>query len=342
MKPPHHKRSRAAPHCTTLAALLTRRQFLGHITLATAATTLPGSTGCAPPPRLVVAVHPWVGYETLYLARDLKWLPNTIQLRDDQTLNESLAALHSGQADAACMTLDEMLRARSRKLPLAAALVFDVSAGADMVLARPGIERLADLANKRIGFDPDALGALVFEKLLEAAGLPASAVTAVNVPPARQLEAWHRNEVDAVITYEPLASAFLREGARNLFDSRQMPDTIIDVLVMRRDRPRIIPLGRILAAAHFRALEHLRTNEQDALYRISAREGLSLEETRRVLAAITQPSLAANRVYLVGSEARLLGAAKILSTSMVRRGLLARADDLDQLILPGALPSDDR
>lgn len=324
------------------AAAMDRRGFLQCLGLGAAVTCASGLSGCKSAPRLIVAVHPWVGYETLYLARELRWLPDTVQLHDSKTLGESLAALRSGAAQAACMTLDEMLRARANGLPLSAALVFDVSAGADMVLARPGIERLADLPKQRIGFDPDALGALVFEKMLEAAGLPASAVTSVSVPPDRQLEAWRKNEVDAVITYEPLASAFLREGARIVYDSRQMPDTIIDVLTVRRDRSEVFPLVRALGAAHFRALDHLHTNEQDALFRISARERTSLDETRRILAGVTLPSLAANRGYLVGQNAGLVGAAKSLSTLMVRRGLLSRADDLDKLILPSLLPDDER
>jgi NitT/TauT family transport system substrate-binding protein len=297
---------------------------------------------CSSQKTLAVAVHPWVGYEALYLARDLKWLPETIQLRNDKTLEESLAALKSGEADAACMTLDEMLRARADGIPLSAALVFDVSAGADAVLVRPGIKRLSDLAHKRIGYDRQALGALVFEKLLEAAKLSASDVIQVDLPPAQQLDAWKRHEVDAVITYEPMVTAFLSEGAHSLFDSRQMPDTIIDVLAVRRDRSGIEPLLQILAEAHFRALEYMRTNEQDALFRTAAREEVSPEEARRMLAGVTLPSLAANRAYLGGANARLLHAAKELSALMVRRGLLAQEDDLENLLMPGILPGEEK
>jgi NitT/TauT family transport system substrate-binding protein len=297
---------------------------------------------CSPQRTLTVAAHPWVGYEALYLARDLKWLPDTIQLRDSKTLDESLAALKSGQADAACMTLDEMLRARADGIPLSAALVFDVSAGADAVMARPEIKRLSDLAHKRIGYDRNALGAMVFEKLLEAAKLSASDVIQVDLPPARQLDAWKRKEVDAVITYEPMVTAFLHEGAHSLFDSRQMPDAIIDVLAVRRDRPGIEPLLQTLAAAHFRALDHMHTNEQDALYRIAAREEVSPEEARRMLAGVMLPSLAANRAYLGGGDTRLLRAAKALSELMARSGLLAREDELKELLMPGILPGEKR
>ena len=323
-------------------AVMNRRRFLRSLALIAAAALSARLFGCRPDRPLVVAILPWVGYQPLYLARDLKWLPDRVRLRDGRTTNDSITALRSGQADAACITLDEMLRARAAGIPLAAALVFDVSAGADMVLARPGIATLYDLARKRLGFDQHATSSLVFQKVLETTGLPASAFTLLDLPPARQLAAWRRNEVDAVITFEPTATLLMHEGARSLFDSRLMPDTIIDVLAVRRDRPAIVPLVRALAACHFRALEHMRSSEQDTLYRIAAREGITPEEARRELAGVTLPSLAVNRAYLVGGDARLIRAARRLSALMVRCGMLAREDDLKKLILPNILPGDER
>lgn len=291
---------------------------------------------------LVVGVHPWIGYEPLYLAREFNWLPPTIQFRESRSASDSLALLKSGEAVAACITLDEMLRARAQGLPLSVAVVFDISAGADAVLARPEIKTPGDLAKKRIAFDKGALGALIFERLLEEARLPASAVVQVDLPPERQIEAWRKNEIDAVITYEPMASAFLREGAHTLLDSRRMPDTIIDVLAVRRDRPEALPLVRALVASHFRALNYLRANEQDALYRIAARQGSDPAEVRRMLTTVMMPSAIGNRAYLWGADSRLRLAAAKLSASMVRQGLLAHDDDLSDLILPDMLPNEKR
>lgn len=317
---------------------MNRRRFLQHLSLTAATTCLPWFGSCGKAPTLTVAIHPWMGYETLYLARDLNWLPARIQLSDHPILGESLAALRSGAADAACLTLDEMLRARASGLPLSAALVFGVSAGADMVLARSEIETLADLANKRIGFDPDADGALVFAKLMEAAALHPSAVTQINLPPAKQLDAWRKGDVDAVVTYEPIASALKREGAQDLFDSRQMPDTIIHVLALHRDHQEVLPLLRTLIAIHFRALDYIRGNEEDAIQRISVRDEISPREVRQALAGVNLPTLSANRGYLLGKEPGLARAARALSRLMVRYGLLTREDDLQNLVLPDGLP----
>jgi NitT/TauT family transport system substrate-binding protein len=315
-----------------------RRRFLQHLGLTAVATGLPWFGGCGKAPTLTVAIHPWVGYETLYLARDLNWLPDRIRLNDYALLSESLAALRSGEAEAACLTLDELLRERASGIPLSAVLVFGVSAGADMVMARPEIETLADLVGKRIGYDPDADGALVFARLMETAGLDSSQVTQVNLPPAEQVDGWRRGEVDAVITYEPIASAVMREGARNLFDSRQMPETIIHVLALHRDHLAVLPLLRTLVEIHFRAFDYMRGNEEDAIQRISLRDEISPQEVRQALAGVILPTLAANHRYLVGSEPDLVRAAGNLSQLMVRYGLLAKEDDLQNLVLPDALP----
>jgi len=319
-----------------------RRRFIGYLGSSAATVNLPWLAACAPEQSLVVGIHPWVGYETLYLAREFKWLPEAIQLREGKTLSDSFAVLESGVADAACLTLDEMLRARAAGIPLSVAFVFNVSAGADMVLARPEIVKPADLAKKRLGFENNALGALILQKLLEMAGLPESALTLVDLPPDRQLDAWRKNEIDAVITYDPTATLLMREGAHRLFDSRNMPETIFDVLAIRNDRIKDSSLMQALATSHFRALEYLRTNTDDAIFRIAAREGLSVDEVRQTLAGVIFPSLAVNKTYLLRPDSHLLRAAKTLSPLMVRSGLLAREDNLDKLIIPGTLQNNEK
>ncbi|CAK0742193.1 NitT/TauT family transport system substrate-binding protein [Gammaproteobacteria bacterium] len=302
---------------------------------------VPWLMACAPERPLVVSIHPWIGYETLYLAHEFGWLPSGVRLHKVQNAGDSLTALQAGEVDAACLTLDEVLRARAAEVQLTIGLVFDVSAGADVVLVRSGIERLADLAGKRIGVERNALGALVLSKLLEATGLPASAVTTIDLPPDQQLAAWQRSDVDAVISYEPTATRLQHEGAQRLFDSRQIPDTIFDVLAVKNDRiaGQYASL-KALVESHFRGLRHIQSNHQDALYRIAAHEGVSFDEVHRELASITQPSLVANQGYLTAPHTLLHQAARTISSLMVKQGLIAHEIPLDGLITSAWLPSE--
>lgn len=320
-----------------------RRHCLSLIRAAALLGAAPWLSACLPERPLTVGIHPWIGYETLYLAHEFGWLPEGIRLREGKTASDSVAALKSGLVDAACLTLDETLRARGFGLPLAVALVFDVSVGADKVLARPELQRLADLAGRRLGFERNAVGALVLDRLLAEAGLSADALSLVDLPMDQQLAAWQAGRLDALITYEPTASLVRREGAHPLFDSRQMPESIFDVLAVRLDRTwmRGAALAALLAN-HFRALHHLRTHQGDALYRIAAHQGLTPEEARLVLSGVALPSLEANRSYLSAADTRIAHAARVLSALMVRNGLLDQEDALQDLIMPDWLPGEGR
>lgn len=317
-----------------------RRGFLS--TLGALTALAPWTSCRRKEPLLRVGIHPWIGYETLSLARAFGWLPPEVAFVEGRAASDSMAALRDGLADVACLTLDETLRARASGLPIVMALVFDSSAGADVVLGRSAIRDLGQLAGKRLGLEQGALGALMFAKLLEAAGLEAAQVRPVNLPIERHVEAWRRGEVDAIITYEPASTHLLREGAHVLFDSRRIPETVFDVLAVRTDRVRARKRAlRALVAGHFRGLRHLQTHRQDAIYRIAARQGIDPEEIQRALSGVLIPSLEANRDYLSNPESRLLRAARSVSDILVRAGVLARPDSLQALTSPQWLPQEE-
>ena len=98
-------------------------------------------SACAKPERkLVVTAGAWPGYEPLFLARQLGWLDSAqIRLGEVPSNASSMYALSTGVADAAALTLDEVLLLRSQGIPLAVVLVFNNSAGADMLVVRPDI-----------------------------------------------------------------------------------------------------------------------------------------------------------------------------------------------------------
>jgi NitT/TauT family transport system substrate-binding protein len=211
-----------------------------------------------------------------------------------------------------------------------------------VVLARPDILTPEQISGKRIGLENNALGALMLHKLLEAAKLPESAVTLVDCPPEVQVDAWRNDTIDVVITYEPAATAQQRLGAKRIFDSRQMPDTIFDVLAVRTDRADARQDAlRDIAAAHFRGLSHIQKNRHDALHRIAARQKMSFDEANRALIGILLPSLSANREYLAATDGRLLPAARLLSSLMVQRLLISHQDTLAGLVNGVWLPNDD-
>jgi len=276
-----------------------RRRFLVRAGLTGAALWL-DLPGCTPAEPLRIGSHVWPGYEFLFLAHREGWLDDAgIQIVETGSASESLAALADGRIDGAALTLDEVLRGSSERFAPLVVLLFDISAGADVVLAKRAPARLADIRGWRIGVETSALGTLMLNKLLEAAGLNPGDVETVSVTADGHLQAWASDTVDALITYEPSAYKLEDLGALRIFDSHQLPETIIDVLAVSRaaaDR-KPGPL-RSLIAGYFRARHLWQTNPIDSAYRMAGHLGVSANEVARLYRGMELPDLAYNRHLL--------------------------------------------
>lgn len=318
-------------HCLRMAvAALLGSSLAGH-----------GLLGCSRSEPLTIGIHDWIGYEPMFLANDMGFIRNpNVVLLPSASATETLERLHSGQVHAGALTLDEVLRARADGLPLTSVLIFNVSMGADAVLAHPGIEHPRDIAGLRVGVEESALGALVLEKLLAAGELTRSAITVVPLTIDQHLTAWHEGSVDVLVTFEPVLSTLRETGAVVILDSRQFPDTIFDVLAVRvralssRQQTAL----KDLLSGHFESLRHLQRHREDAAYRIAARLNVDIQHVNQGLRGLELPQLGANHDYLSGQDQRLVQAVVTLSEIMVRSGLLTQPDNLNALFTAAYLP----
>lgn len=315
-----------------------RRLFLKAL-LATAATPLL-STCPQTVESLTIASHVWSGYELMFLAQREGWLlPKHIKLLETVSATDSFRALATGKADGAALTLDEVLRARAQGMALTCVLVFDVSAGADMVLGKTALASLSQLAGKRIGFERSALGSLMLYKLLQAAALEKSAIIPVAVNYDQHIAAWKHNQVDVLITFDPTASQLQNQGAYKIFDSRKIPDTIFDVLAVKSELiSSYEDQLKKLVSAHFQARQYFYHNSQDAAYKMAVRMGLSAADVLNSFRGLNLPNEQANQKYLTAQGSTLLTAAQTLSAVMMQNGTLKRPDDLQNLVSADFLP----
>jgi len=164
-------------------------------------------------------------------------------------------------------------------------------------MSRPGIGRLEDLRGKRIGVEENASGALMLAKTLEAAGLTPSEIVKVRVTGNRQLHAYREGEVDALVSWEPLATQLQSQGARRLHDSSHFPGLILDVLVARADALERSPDGfRQLLAGYFQALGLPASYARGGLPPHGASPGVTPDEVRAaqkgVRSWISRPTVA--------------------------------------------------
>lgn len=288
-----------------------------------------------------IASHIWVGYEPMFLARDENWLDQKqVRLHETTSATDSLQALAEGKVDGAALTLDEVFKARQNGQKITVVMIYNISAGADMLLARAGLTTLAELKGQRIGFEQSSVGELLLSEILLAAGLGRDDIKLLPLSIDKHLDAWQRNELDAVVSYEPVASELLAQGAHKLFDSRQIPNTIIDVLAMRTDLlDSHASAIRHLVQSHFKALDHLKRNPQDAAYRMAGHLKLKAADVLPAFKGLVLPDAAYNQRLLAGTTPELLLTARKLSAIMVKSQLLKEDDSLNSLIRADFLPS---
>lgn len=320
--------------------MISRRRCMTALGGLALAQTLPGCSWLVDKP-ITVGLHVWPGYEPMSLAgREGMLDRNRVRLVETKSATESLRLLASGALDGAALTLDEVLTARSNGIPLSVVMVFDVSAGADVLLARPGITHLSQIKGRSVGFEQGAVNELMLTEALRTVGLTRNDVTLVPLVFNQQLDAWRRNRVDACITFEPVASHLLALGAVRLFDSRQLPDAIVDVLAIHRtalDRSHAGAL-RHLIRGHFQALEHLQQSPQDAAYRMAGHMNLPAAAVLASFKGIVLADNDNNHRLLSGPTPELLATARKLSKIMVGSGLLEEDDTMTALIRSEFLP----
>lgn len=315
-----------------------RRQFL----IASGGVALTCLSGCSGrEPLLRIASHDWLGYQPLFLARELGYLDEErARLVEMPSASYSLQALSAGNVEGAALTLDEVLSSRAEGLDLKVVLVFDVSAGADVLMAHAGIGTLQELAGKRVGVESTAVGALMLSEVLHAAGLAPSSVELLSLTADQHYSAYASGQVDAVVTFEPMATRLLQAGARRLFDSKAVPGRIVDVLAVRAEALEASPQALAgLLAAYFQALGYLHQRPDDAARRMTARLGLAPDAVMSSLKGLHLPDLAENHGWLEGDHCRLDQSAATLEQVMRAAHLLVRPVSLDGLSEPRFLPA---
>lgn len=296
--------------------------------LLVAATCL---AGCQPPVEpLRIVSSPWPGYEPLYLARDLGYLKETsVRVTELPSSNLNMEAFSNGSTDLSTLTLDETLTLLARGQKLRILLVMDISNGADAVVAKPGIKSLAELKGKRLGMENIPLGAYILSRVLDMSGLKAADIEVIPMPEDKHEKAYLQGKIDAAITMEPYKSRMTQAGAHVLLDSRQFPDEIFDLIVVREEvyQTRRDHLCH-LAQQWFRALDYVQAKQQDAYTRMGKRLGMDAAAFRASMDGLKVPSRQDNQLLLGGKAPTLIVPARRLSDIMQRGNMISGPVDI--------------
>jgi NitT/TauT family transport system substrate-binding protein len=254
--------------------------------------------------ELRIGGNRWVGYAPIYLADELQWLqPAGLRLVEYPNATGVLRGFRNGLLDGALLTLDEALTLQSAGHDLELLLVTNISAGADALFAMPPLRQISDLKGQRVGVENTALGAYILARILDKAGLERADVQVIDLPIHEHVGALRDGRIDAVISFTSEGQALEALGARRIFDSRQIPEEIIDVLVVERSRVDAKARERI-KALWFESLDHWQKNRDSSDPYLNKRLALNPQGLQVTLEGLLMGDEALNQ-HLLG-EGQLL------------------------------------
>ncbi|MGR9046304.1 MAG: ABC transporter substrate-binding protein [Gammaproteobacteria bacterium] len=289
---------------------------------------------------ITVGIIEWPGYQSLYLARSLGALDRLpVKLIEMPSATETAIAFRNGSLDVAGITLDEALTLLQFVPTLKVILVMDLSLGADVLLAKPEIDSLQKLKNKRVGVENTAVGAVLLHSALQTAGLSIADIKLRSVTFDRHESVFVDGRVDAIVTFEPVKSKLLALGAIKLFDSGAIPGLIIDVLVTRQETiDHHSDILKALVAGHFKALAYLNEHPEDAAARIAPNISVQPDLVLDQFKHLELPDQADTRQLLTGDTPTLVESIASIKTLMLEQGLLFKPVDTRRLIEASLLP----
>lgn len=251
-------------------------------------------SGCSKPEPLVIGIHPWIGYQPPLLNAD-QGVPENIEYRHGESALQTMQGLRDQTLDAGYLTLDESLILISEGVPLKIALVANSSAGADQVVSREVSLEADNIKQLTIGYEQNALGELMLWHFLKAYQLHKGDVSVRHVPMTQQGEAYKSGQIDIAINYPPYTKNVTQYGAGKVFDSTEIPNTIVDVLVVHQTA--VDGKGALIHRAvehHLKGVRYVKQNPGDARFQMAEILDITSQDVGDALNGINLTSPEAN------------------------------------------------
>jgi NitT/TauT family transport system substrate-binding protein len=285
-----------------------------------------------------IGFNNWIGFfpwevaqqEKLFAANNanvnLKWFDGYL---------DSINALRVGQLDANGQTLNDVISSVASGSDQVVVLVNDNSSGSDQIIAREGINSIADLKGKTVAAEEGTVDHFLLLLGLKKAGLTQKDIKLQPLETGAAAAAFAAGKVDAVGAYAPFtAKALSRPGSKELFSSKDFPGAISDHLVVSRkminERPQDV---QALVNSWFASLDYVKANQEKAYNIMTKRAGVSLKEYKELEQGVKLLNLEENlKAFTPGNDITSLPfAAEEISKFLGETGLAKQKPDLSKL-----------
>ncbi|MEM8698738.1 MAG: putative urea ABC transporter substrate-binding protein [Pseudomonadota bacterium] len=219
---------------------------------------------------------------------------------------ESINLYTAGQFDGVSATnMDTLSIPAGGGVDTTALIVGDFSNGNDAVILKGG-GTLADLKGKPVNLVELSVSHYLLARGLDSVGLAERDLAGViNTSDADMIAAFATDDVEAVVTWNPLVSTILEQPeATKLFDSSDIPGEIIDMMVVNTETLAANPsFGKALVGAWYEVMALMKAGDEAALTAMAEASGTDLAGYKAQLASTEMFWDPADAVAFVKSDA---------------------------------------
>ncbi len=265
-------------------------------------------------------------FEANKVAVDLKWFDGYI---------ESISTLAAGKIDANSQTLGDTISSVAGGAEQVVVLVNDNSTGNDKVIARSGINSIADLKGKKVAAEEGTVDHFLLLQGLKKQGLTAKDIKFVPLETGKAAAAFVAGQVDVVAVFAPFTTQALKlKGSKEIFSSKDFPGSISDHLVVSRSFLTAHPEKvQAIVDSWFATLDLLKKDPEGSIAIMSKRGGVTPAEYQEYAAGTKIFTIEENlKAFQPGTDMNSLPfAAEKMSAFLMEIGMVKTKPDLTKL-----------
>jgi NitT/TauT family transport system substrate-binding protein len=300
-----------------------------------------GSFGCdssKDKKPIKIGISVWAGVEPAELAARKGFYKQRgvdVEMVRFSAYTDSIAAFREGKVDIDMQTLDDAIRLSAAGRDMRVVVFTDYSYGGDGIVARQGINSIAELKGKTVGVEVGTVGHFSLLKALEKAGLDEKDITIVSIPAWEIKEGFLAGKIDAGVTWEPYLTATATEGkGKVIITSRDYPETIVTTMAVNKD---LIDKRREdvqkIVTAYFDALAFVDQHPDEAYSIMAEAEGVTKDEFKSHVQGIRYIDLEHNKKAFGGAaEGKLYAGGRDLADFLHKRGVIKAKPDIGKLL----------
>ncbi len=288
--------------------------------------------------KVAIGISGWTGFAPLTLAKEAGIFKKNgldVTIRKIPQKDRHLA-IASGDVQCAATTVETWVAWNAAGVATTQIFQLDKSFGADGMVVKPGITKIADLKGKTVAASaPGTAPYFTLAWMLKKNGLSVKDVKVVNLEPQAAASAMiaGNQDIDAAMTYEPYLGAVRAkpEAGKIIATTLDYPmimDTFGCTPKFLEQNPKA---AQALADSYFQALEMIQADPQKAFAIMGADVKQSAEAFEASQKYLRWQDKAANQAFFAGEHAAF---SKEAADLLLEAGIIRQLPDMSKLADP--------